>query len=297
MKTFLRVLRKVTRHPLNQDHKLRAVWRLLRWQLGSRLLRCPIVYEWISGARFIVSKGEIGMTGNIYTGLFDLPDMAYLLHVLREDDLFVDVGAYAGCYTLLASKCAGSRTIAFEALPETYTKLVDNIRLNHVEDRVVAHNLAMGESSGELSLTVHQDSMNHALAASEADDSAIKVPVRTLDSVLGGESPTVLKIDVEGYEWPVLSGALKTLEQSALHSIIMELNGSGQRYGYDEDQIVELMGEYGFQAYEYEPFQRVLRPLEGKNRSEGNTIFIRNINHVKARVAEAVKFIVLNHEI
>jgi len=44
----------------------------------------------------VARPGETGVTGNIYTGLHEFSSMGYLLHVLREGDLFVDVGANVG---------------------------------------------------------------------------------------------------------------------------------------------------------------------------------------------------------
>ena len=64
------------------------------------------------------------MTGNIYCGLAEFADMAFVLHVLRAGDLFVDIGANAGAYTLLASSVAGAKTTCFEPVPATYARLL-----------------------------------------------------------------------------------------------------------------------------------------------------------------------------
>ena len=64
------------------------------------------------------------MTGNIYCGLVEFADMAFVLHVLRAGDLFVDIGANAGAYTLLASSVAGAKTTCFEPAPATYARLL-----------------------------------------------------------------------------------------------------------------------------------------------------------------------------
>ena len=293
----LRIIRKIINHPLNQGKPVASIYRFLKWQLGIRIVRCPVVYEWVSGARFIVSKGETGLTGNIYTGLFEFPDMSYLLHVTREEDLFIDIGANVGCYTLLACRSVGSRGVAIEPLPETYSRMVDNIKLNHIEQRVRVYNVGLGEEAGELSFTTNLDTMNHALAPDEIAEGALKVPVVTLDSLLAGDSPTIIKIDVEGFERPVLNGAKEILDNPKLNSVIMELNGSGARYGYDEGEILRLMHDYGFSTYSYDPFRRELVSLEGKNMQEGNTIFIRDIDAVKERLASASKFKILGHEI
>jgi hypothetical protein len=101
-----------------------------------------------------------------------------------------------------------------------------------------------------------------------------------------------VKIDVEGYEMPVLEGAKKTLQKPTLSAVIMELNGSGNRYGYDESRILERMFEYGFKACSYSPFDRTLINREGKNRDSGHTLFIRDTSFVEERIRTSPKVVV-----
>lgn len=109
----------IINHPLNQENKLGAIIQFARWQVGSRLVPGAIIYDWVNGSRFLVKNGETGLTGNIYTGLHEFQDMAFLLHFLRSEDLFVDVGANVGSYTILACSAIGARGIAFEPVPST----------------------------------------------------------------------------------------------------------------------------------------------------------------------------------
>src|SRR5712672_1629721 len=99
--SLINVVRFVISHPLNREHKFRSIVRLAKWQIGSRLVPGAVVYDWVNGSKFLVRSGDTGLTGNIYAGLHEFPDMGFLLHFLREDDLFVDVGANAGSYTIL----------------------------------------------------------------------------------------------------------------------------------------------------------------------------------------------------
>ena len=96
-----------------------------------------------------------------------------------------------------------------------------------------------------------------------------------------------MKIDVKGYEAPVLEGADETLKRKMLHSVIMELNGSGARYGFDESKILELMFDYGFKTYSYNPINRTLIKVDGKNLKSGNTLFIRDFSFVSERLKTA----------
>ena len=110
---FLQTIKFIINHPLNRGHKLTSILRYVKWQIGSRLVPGAVVFEWINGSKFIVRNGATGLTGNIYTGLHEFSDMGFLLHVLRPADLFVDIGANVGSYTILACSAIGARGIAF----------------------------------------------------------------------------------------------------------------------------------------------------------------------------------------
>jgi hypothetical protein len=73
----------------------------------------------------------------------------------------------------------------------------------------------------------------------------------------------------------------------------MELNGSGQRYDYDEDEVYRRMIEYGFAPYAYDPYQRSLKELNGKNHVGGNTLFVRDVAAVRQRLQTAPPFKVM----
>ena len=80
-------------HPLNNSNKIAAIIRFMKWQVGSRLVPGEVIYKWVNDSKIVARSGETGVTGNVYCGLHEFADMAFLLHVLRKDDLFVDIGA------------------------------------------------------------------------------------------------------------------------------------------------------------------------------------------------------------
>ncbi len=285
----LNTLSFIANHPLNSGQKIPALLGFLKWQIGSRLVPGPIIFEWVNGAKIVVRRGEKGVTQNVYCGLHDFEDMAYLLHVLDPEDLFIDIGANVGSYTILACAAKGSRGYSFEPVPTTYLRLLENIAINSLGSRVVALNIGLSNYAGELSFTSVESCTNHVTTESEDSDNmaTVKVKVCSLDSVLGDEAPSLIKIDVEGFETPVLQGAQAALRNMALHSVIMELNGSGVRYGYNEDDILNKMKDHGFSTYQYNPFRREIKPLHGKNATHGNTLFLRNENIIREKLAKA----------
>jgi len=286
----LSLLRFIAAHPVNRDRPLAALARFARWQIGIRLLGRSVIHEWVGGARFIVRRGETGLTGNIYTGLHEFADMAFVLHFIRPDDWFFDVGANVGSYTLLACAAGGARGVAFEPLPQTYSRLLDNLRLNRLDDGVVAINCGVGAEDGRLRFSSGEDTMNHALAPGESSDHAVEVPVSSLDKLAGDRAPALIKIDVEGFETPVLQGAPLVLASPTLKAVIMELNGSGRRYGFDESVLLRWMAAAGFRTYSYDPSTRQLIDLGGKNLESGNTLFVRDEPFVASRLKSAAGF-------
>lgn len=285
--SVLNLLKFIATHPLNKNDKFKTIVRFAKWQIGSRLVPGEIVYDWINGSKFFVQAGEAGLTGNIYTGLHEFPDMGFLLHVLRGNDLFIDVGANVGSYTILACSVIGASGYAFEPVPGTYRRLLENIRLNRLENSVKCLNIAIGHEQGIIKFTSDMNPANHVLADGEKHDNVISVEITTLDAILKYESPALMKIDVEGYETSVLEGASETLKKQTLHSVIMELNGSGKRYNYDESRILEMMLNYGFKTYSYDPLNRTLINLNGKNLNSGNTLFIRDETAVLEKLKNA----------
>jgi len=145
-----------------------------------------------------------------------------------------------------------------------------------LENTVKSHNIGIGREQGIIKFTSDMDTVNHVLADGEKSINTVSIQICTLDAALKDEAPTLMKIDLEGYETPTLEGASETLKKQSLHSVIMELNGSGKRYGYDELRILDMMFDYGFRTYSYNPLKRKLINLNGKNLNSGNTLFIRN---------------------
>jgi FkbM family methyltransferase len=241
----------------------------------------------VNGSRLLVGRGDTGLTGNVYVGLHEFEDMAFVLHFLRDDDLFVDVGANAGAYSILASSVNGCRVIAFEPVPSAYCKLLTNVRLNDRSERIQCVNVAVTDSPGEIEFSSASDTTNHAIAADEVRHDAIRVKATTLDLALQGQQPTLVKVDVEGYEALVVQGGESTLQNDTLLAVIMELNGSGKRYGFDDAQVTRVMNGYGFTACEYEPFSRRLTAVASRENADGNVVFVRDIELVRQRLQAA----------
>lgn len=237
---------------------------------------------WIAGTKLVVKRGMTGATGNIYAGLHEFADMSFLLHFLRPNDLFVDVGANVGSFTVLASGVCKARSISFEPAPETSVHLRINVKANALENLVVVHEVVVGAKADTVPFTVGLDSTNQV---AKPDDQNVRLVVQArLDDILADENPNLIKVDVEGYEEEVLKGAEGTLSNKSLVAIELETVS---------EFIEETLKKHGFARMHYDPYRRLLTE-KATEFPASNALFIRNAAFVRDRVRSADKVHVLD---
>ncbi|MDF3079256.1 MAG: FkbM family methyltransferase [Sphingobacteriaceae bacterium] len=277
-------------HKLASKQKFRSFKELITWQAQTFLNpQKSFIKRFAGDLQVEVKKGQTGMTGNIYTGLHEFEDMAFLLHLLRTEDVFIDAGANVGSYTLLAAGKVGSKTYTFEPVPSTFKILSTNVSLNNLTE-VYLFNKGLSSDDGVLHFSALDDTTNHVVL-NPGEENVLSVPVTTLDKIVGNNFPTLIKIDVEGFETPVLAGATNILENQTLKAIIIELNGSGLRYGFKDSDIHQKLLALGFAPCDYDPFTRNIKL---KNTyGTANTIYIRDLAFVEDRVKTAISYEVL----
>jgi FkbM family methyltransferase len=286
---MLNALRHVWRHPLNAEARLSGIGRFVRWQIATRLLPgAAVAVPFTDRARLLVSSGMYGATQNIYCGLNDFEDMSFVLHYLRENDIFLDVGANVGTYTVLASAAARARSYAFEPSPAAIQSLHGNVALNHIADRVNIEPYAIGRAAGSVTFATGGASAMHHIGG---DESGSRIEMRTIDSY--HLSPAIMKIDVEGYEAEVLAGAIETASRPELVAIITENSDDSGKYGDGIQSVSSFMSQHGFTAVTYDPWRRNFTA----KRNSDNTLYLRDIEKVKRRVAEAERFHVFGRSI
>lgn len=294
--TRIEYVTEIARHPLNRGGFLGAFHRYLSWNIGRRLIDCEYVIPLLENVSIIVSNEENYSTLAYTLNLWDFSEMSLLLHVLRKDDLFVDIGSNIGAYAVLASAGAGANVVAFEPVQDTFKKLQRNIRYNDVESLVDAQNVCVGEFGGSCDMTTEFGGLNRV--ANTKDKNTSKVQVVALNEFLGERCPLIMKIDVEGFEMPVLKGSHKFLNNSDLILLIVEHNNSGIRYGYSDEEVHRYITDHGFSTFCYNPFERTLVSTSNRINIDGhNTLYCREIEKLESRINSANKFAVNGMEV
>lgn len=290
---ILRTAQYLLNHPLSSRNKSKAFYRFFSWQIGSRLIGMPVAYDFVDQSRLLVHPGMTGATGNVYAGLHEFEDMAFVLHALRKNDFFVDIGANIGSYTVLAGAAVGADCVAIEPVPSTFGHLLDNVNLNNLGTRIECLNVGLGNEHTTLHFSAGEDSTNHVIAETEACNDSIEVEVRRLDDVLSGRIPAVIKMDVEGWESSVIDGAGDVLSRQEPMAILMEF-GAGERYGFDDHNLYQRMLDFGFESVSYSPFKRKLTLSDQQTFASGNILFVKQLDYFRERVSSAPSYKALN---
>lgn len=276
-------------HPIGSRQPLLTFARFIAWQIASSIFKRDLILDWFDDAKFLVRKSETSLTGNVYAYLNETNEMAFVLHYLRKDDLFVDIGANSGIYTILASKVIGARSFSIEPNTLSIERIRSNVNLNQIESRVTILPFAVGSFQCLTRMTANLDSMNHIISNEEtliSENTQFIVEQKTLDDLIGNEQPNVMKLDVEGYEYQVLLGSKTLLSKTSLKVIICEITELSKRFSNTQEDIFSYLYNYGFEPHLYDPFERKAIPLSDNSRGN-NVIFIRKNTQISTRIKQA----------
>jgi len=171
-----------------------------------------------------------------------------ILELLSEGDVFVDVGANIGYYTILASRKVGKtgRVIAIEAFPENVKQLKKHVEMNGATNVDIVEAAVWSSSGEELKMRFWDGFYGWVSAKNEyprarlAGGREVTVFTRRLDDICKDcHSIKLLKLDIEGAEYEALKGAQKTLLKARF---VISESEQNQR------EIFSLLTESGFRV-------------------------------------------------
>jgi FkbM family methyltransferase len=165
-----------------------------------------------------------------------------LVELLNPGDVFYDLGANVGFFTLLAARLVGpdGAVIAFEPDPRNAQALRSNIALNGLANVAVVEQ-GVSETSGSRRLVIAESTASHFSDGAADDETAVVVDVVSLDGFASDAAhrpPTVMKLDIEGEEVHALRGAAHLMARHR-PAIICEVHGT-------EAEVSELLEAAGY---------------------------------------------------
>jgi FkbM family methyltransferase len=176
----------------------------------------------------------------------------WLNETLRADDIFLDIGANVGVYTVFAAtRVPQGKIYAFEPHASNFAMLLETIQLNNIEDRVIPLSVPLNSSREWIDFSYHdllEGSSGSQLTSSPTYEEGIKAVsekklAHTVDDLIETgviESPSVIKIDVDGNELSILKGMTTLLAGDDVRSIQIEIDE------IIEHGILEFMARLGY---------------------------------------------------
>lgn len=231
--------------PASRGHRFRAAWRTVHFDVRTRVLRRVTVAPLGDHSRIIAYPGETNSPHAVYRNPPNPREMYAWRRHLRPDDLFIDVGANIGIYTIFALDL-GAKVIACEPDPHNFLRLQEHVALNAYDAELL--NVAVSDRPGTVRLTQGLDSYNHlVLDGGEGLD----VPATTLDEIVGERQVAGVKIDVEGAERLVFAGAQRSLMEQRIDLIQVEwsIDLEQRNLGGTRLDLAETFREAGYHAH------------------------------------------------
>jgi FkbM family methyltransferase len=228
---------------------------------GARLWRseCPVWGQRMACASFdrwlYLRLHRVGWMGRT--------ERAALARLVRPGMTVVDVGSNLGLYTVLLSRLVGpaGRVLAFEPDPGLFALLEQNCLRNSCAN-VSANNAALGRRRDRLPLCrllVNSGDNHLGSGGGRLFRRDVEVDVVPLDEIASGPAPDWVKIDVQGWELPVLQGMARLLRQNPDTRVYFEFWPEGfRRAGYAAADLLAFLTDLNFRFHRAD----TLEPLD-----------------------------------
>lgn len=188
------------------------------------------------------------------------PEQRFLRdRLVAPGDVIFECGAHHGLFTVLMARWAGEggRVVAFEPSVGSARILRENVALNGLRDRVRVEEAAVGATVGSLNLSAE----SNGIALGGPRFAAQRVACTTLDR-FADLAPTLVKVDVEGFELEVLRGADRVLERTPKWAIEVHVDMM-RRYGHRADDLLAFLPRDRYDLWIQPGADAEPRPLTG----------------------------------
>lgn len=234
---------------INHPSKLRIL-RFLETVLGDRRIVASTIY----GFSVAVDQIDLIQRTILYDKLWESELSNILAQELTEKDIFLDIGANVGYFTCFALTHQVRQVIACEPDPLNCEILRLNLNLNNFNSNKLLL-LEKGIGSSQNRLTFNRAHVTNTGVSGFSHDNnfchavdTFEVEVNTLDDLINTGKipvPTVVKMDVEGWEEHVLNGALNLLRYQPPRLIIFEAICGADGVIINQN-LVEILKKFGF---------------------------------------------------
>jgi FkbM family methyltransferase len=185
--------------------------------------------------------------------VWEAMETAFVLDNVRPGDVFIDVGANIGYFSMLAAQRQPSQVLAVEPVGRTFDVLARNVRHNGLGGVIHPLNVALGSHASTVRLVSTRGPKNHveyAVGGNDRDLEKVEASLTTLDSLLKSPgSPArvdFIKVDIEGYEYEFLKGARETIARFKPMMLMEVEQHRLEKFGVQASDVFGFLAELGY---------------------------------------------------
>ncbi|MCX6282494.1 MAG: FkbM family methyltransferase [Bacteroidetes bacterium] len=243
--TYIRYIRDYAKHG-----EYRFIWIALGYQLFKLPVKTSSEYTSSLG-KFHIRSGTIDFQFANFAYEWEVKQ--FFLKHYQDYTVFLDIGANIGIYSILMAQ-KGLKCHAFEPMPENFEAMLQNIRLNNLENSICSHNIALGQEDTTSEFIFEKINTGASRLATNTTDykgpknsnEIVSLKVCRLDTLAASLSihpneKILIKMDAEGMENMILLGAIEFLKNYNSILLVME-----NKYQSNEklNELLSLTGEY-----------------------------------------------------
>jgi FkbM family methyltransferase len=225
---------------------------------------------------------------------FEVSERTLVSRFLRGGDVFVDVGANFGLFTVIAARRVGpaGHVYAFEPVAPTYSRLQENVLLNNCPN-VDCIQLGLSDRSGPAQMTVSLDGFDawNSLGRPTRGEKLAQreIACTTWDEFCKEQQVrrpvTLMKIDVEGWESRVLRGGVDNFSGTAAPTLLLEFSdAAAHQAGTSCQELFGLTGDLGYQLFSFDNGCKLHRETLRAEYPYVNLLALKDIDFVQERL-------------
>jgi len=211
------------------------------------------------------------LSREIFYERFEEEEITFLKRILKPGDSFIDIGANIGLFSLIASPIIGEKgeIISFEPCSPTLHRFEENISLNNFKN-IITNKQAISNKNGKATLQIASDGYDAWNSIAEPAKGEVfeteEIDTITFDDYISNSQIDIskialVKIDVEGWEMPVLEGGKEFFSSAEAPSLIVEFTeANAANAGYSCTDLYHALVDYGYSLFTYDASNNRLIP-------------------------------------
>lgn len=254
-------------HTVNKKNPIRTTVKLIRWKTAKLF----------TDKSFIVNLGKVRCicpTQSSYGGMIYLTkypeywETIVVKNILKKGSAMIDVGSNIGYYTILgAGEMQGGKVYAFDVDTRPIKAFLENIRFNNLQDKVVFTQVLVSDKNGfEYFKKEKQSEMSHIVVNGKSKGAkrrkSVKLDTFAKENEL--EKIRLIKIDVEGAEFKVISGMKNLLKNKKVDYLMTEINKEIYNFGNKPKELYKLLQQSGYNLFVVDNGLRELRKSDSE---------------------------------